>query len=226
MCSSDLFVAGAVEAGSVRGELLAQLAQSEAARRGGEPNEALYHAQQAVAAASAHGLAKIEATARLAAAAALRQLDQRSAASIEVRRVAAVAERIGARAQLGWAQVSLALLSGESAESTERVGWLEQAEALARETNAAELLLTVLAARGCLLGDVAAADAALQQFISQRDALLAAEVEEALFEDVERLTAVRGCLTLLSEAGGADRLAEMLAALAWPPLMAEFAALE
>ncbi|MBI5831786.1 MAG: helix-turn-helix transcriptional regulator [Armatimonadetes bacterium] len=213
----------AVELGSVRAELLAQLAQSEAARRAGDANEALYHAQQAVAAATAHGLAKMESTARLAVAEAQRALGQRAAAGIEVRRVAAVAERIGARAQLGWAYLAQAR---DAADARDAATLFEEAERLARETRANELLLSVLGARAAALGDRDAAEACLLGWVGAREALLASEVEEALLDDVERLTLVRGCLTLLSTAGCADRLTEVLTALAWPPLTAEFAALE
>jgi len=218
-----------VNLGSLRGEIYAHLALSEACRRGGEGNEALHHGQQALSAASAHELTKLEATARLAVAAARRALGEAPSAAIEARRAAAIGERIGARGIQAGAALELADLAFGGGDLGGAQTRLEEGRALAREIGDGELELraSVLSARlAGARGDAEAAgesaETALRGWLALRDSLAEADVEAAWLEDVERLTAWRACLTLLCESSRGARAAELLEAAAWPPLEAEF----
>jgi hypothetical protein len=97
---------------------------------------------------------------------------------------------------------------------------LAPATKLAAETGAGELALEARTLAALVDRDAEAALAALDAWQALREALLAAEVEEAVFDDVGRLTLVRACLTLILEAGLGARAEAWLAAAAWPPLSA------
>ncbi|MBI2302340.1 MAG: hypothetical protein HYU66_25835, partial [Armatimonadetes bacterium] len=99
---------------------------------------------------------------------------------------------------------------------------------LAAETGEAELALDserVAAAVAEAQGDSAGAAERLlgvaTAWLDQRQRLTAGGVEEALLEDVGRLTTLRRCVTLLSATGAEGRARELLTRAAWPPLLEE-----
>lgn len=210
-------LAAALSLGSARGEILAHAALVEAYGRFGDDHEALYHARQGLAAAAGQGWLKLEALLRCRAARIRRRLGEAGAAP-EARRALALAEAVGARRVQGLAALELAYLSaaGEAAEH------LRLAGRLADETGAWELRFEVDAAAVTLTPETAGVvdrlRAAVERLFAQRDALTGAGVEAGLLEDVTRLTAVRGLITLLRDRGDPDTARAVLEAAAWPPL--------
>ena len=217
-------LAAALAMGSARGELLAHLALSEAYRRSGHGQEALYHAKQGLAAAAGHSLTKLEARLRVAVAMAKRALGEVGAAA-EERRALATAESVGARWVQGlaaWSLAAEALAQGDLGAAREQ---LAVAERLADQTGEWELLARVrwraaevAAAEGDATAAVAAAAAGCAALLTLREGLLEQGVEEALLEEPERLTALAAYATLLAAAEAPDAVAALLQRAAWPPL--------
>ncbi|MCC7493818.1 MAG: helix-turn-helix transcriptional regulator [Fimbriimonadaceae bacterium] len=206
-------LAAALALGALRGEVLAQAALSEAYRRSGEGHEALYHAQQGLAAAQGHQLVKTTAQLRVAAARARRLLGDAGALA-DARRAAAEGEALGAR----WVQAAAALeLAALEADPRQAAEHLAAGTALAAAVDGWELIwaATVAAAAG---GDLTAAETVWRRLLAQQDRLLEDGLEVALLEDQERLTAGAACLSILRAGGAAELAAELQAAAAWPPL--------